>query len=95
MKHLVLKIHCRGDVEFPTTKKRNELSERFQKTNLFEFVGKSRIDGCNMYKLKDGVIRLGKIQKIKKISPTIMDKLQLLLDETEKDVESITILNEE
>ena len=79
MKHLVFKIHGRGSVEFPIEKKINRLAEKFEKTNIFEFVGKSRIDGYNIYKLKDGIIRLGKIQKIKGITPTVMDKIQMIL----------------
>jgi len=94
MKHLVFKIHGRGSVEFPIEKKINRLAEKFEKTNLFEFIGKSRIDGYNIYKLKEGIIRLGKIQKIQRINPNIMNKLQVILDENKNDLESITILDE-
>jgi hypothetical protein len=94
MNHIVFKIHGRGSVEFPLEEKINRLAEKFEKTNLFEFIGKSRIDGYNIYKLKEGIIRLGKIQKIKGINPTVLDKVQLILDENENDIQRITIFDE-
>lgn len=90
----VIKIHCRGSVDFPTDKRRERLCQEFEKSNLFEFIGKSRVDGYNLYKVKDGIERLGKIQKIQKINPTILDKIQELLDKYVEDVQSITIFKE-
>jgi hypothetical protein len=66
-----------------------------ENTGLFEFIGKSRIDGYDMFRMKDGMVRLGKIQKIKKISPTVMDKAQTLFEEIGDDIRYVTLFNGE
>lgn len=93
MEVFAVKVHCfhKGYI-YPLDEERKKVCDMIEKSNLFISAGKSRIDGFNMYVLKDYVNRLGKLQKIKKINPTVLDNLQELMDKIDDDVETIPII---
>ena len=92
MEVFAIKVHCYHKPNFHLDEERKKVCDMIEKSNLFKFAGKSRIDSFNIYVLKGQVVRLGKIQKVKKINPTVLDNLQELMDKIEDDVERIPIL---
>ena len=92
MNVIAIKVHCSYKIDFPTDKRREEVCRMVEESDLFNSMGKSRIDGFNIYILKGFVKRLGKLQKIKKINPNIMDKLEDLMNKIDSDVEVIPIV---
>jgi hypothetical protein len=75
-------------------KNKIEICEKIENTKLFNYIGKSRIDGSPMYTLNiKNVDRLAKIQKIKG-EVVIYDKIHLLLNKISEDISYISTLDD-
>lgn len=75
---MIIKVTCYNNTNFPLDDKKREICQLIEDSKLFIYVGKSRIDGNNMYKLKD-ISRLIKINKLYKKDNRLSDKLDNLL----------------
>jgi hypothetical protein len=93
MELIIIKVHGRGGkVEFPLEKRIERIRKLIDDTRLFDYIGESRIDGYSIFRLKSEIIRFGKLQKVRKIYPTVLDNLNELLDKIEDDIERISTI---
>jgi len=81
----IIGIKVTGDGNIPNPFKtqymlREEISEQIIKSHLFTYIGKSRIDGFNLYTINKLTIRRIKIDKIHNNTNTL-NKLNNLMDD--------------
>ena len=72
---IAIKVTSRVRTTFPRQNRIDMICHIIEDSNLYVFLGKSRIDGFPIYKRKNTYLdRLGKIQKLRNITPNIYDK---------------------
>jgi len=92
--HIVFKVSGRSNYDKftfePSYKRRKVICDLIDDSNLFEPLGKSRIDGYNMYSLKLLTLRRIKIDKINK-KYDLSIRLNELMSKIKDDIEFISI----
>ena len=93
--HIVFKVTGNSNyIKFtyePTYKRKKRICDLIDESKLFEPLGKSRIDGNEIYSLNLLTIRKIKIDKINK-KYDLYNRLNKLLDDIKDDIEYISVM---
>ena len=85
-----IKVTNQNCTIFPLSENEEMVVSMINDSNLFDYLGKSKIDYNPIFSIKEGVIRLGKIQKIKGEKNNIIAKYYKLIGEIKNDITFIT-----
>ena len=74
-----------GDkIHFPPSDNINRFCDIIEKSGLFDYSCKSKIDGYKIYTLNPHFDRLCKLHKVMNITPNIYDSYELVMTEVKK-----------
>ena len=93
--NIVFKVSAQSNyIKFtyePTYKRKKRICDLIDESNMFKSLGKSRIDGNEMYELKQLTIRRIKIDKIFK-NIDLSKRFEELMNKIKDDIEFISIM---